>query len=190
MLRSRTINCGIGEQQLWCCKCDDVTQTYNATIRSAHNDVPNSLWYGSRRGTWEFRTFGYKTDAIINTQLKYLGKRTEPGLYIGITSTNAVIRHWIPYNIAQHQVYLTIKQSYQTAHYLLVLLSHTSNLLQNNHIQQRLIQYIIHYLDQIQLYWQLNCLLKYILIGLTVKECGYHSAPHIQSSSYGSILQN
>lgn len=61
-----------------------------------------------------------------------------------------------------HKQYsMNIKQSYKMAQYHLILLYHTNNLLQNNHLQQELIQQITRYEDQIQIYENFNCLLKY-----------------------------
>ena len=71
MLRLGTIDHGLGEQ-LWCCKCEDLTQKYDATVHSAHNEVPDFLWYGRRPSAWEFRTFRCKIKARINTCLKNL----------------------------------------------------------------------------------------------------------------------
>ena len=114
MLRLGTIDHGLGEQ-LWCCKCDDVTQKYNATLHSAHNEVHDYLWYGRRPSAWEFRTFGCKIEARINTHLKKLDERTEPGYYLGTTSTKAVIRYWIPEKPKQIQYCTTARfLEYQT----------------------------------------------------------------------------
>ena len=82
MLRVGTIDHGLGEE-LWCCKCEDVTQKYNATLHNAHSDIPDYLWYGRRPKVWEYRTFGCRVEAKLNIHLTKLAERTETGYFIG-----------------------------------------------------------------------------------------------------------
>ena len=63
MLRIGTVDHGLGDA-LWCCKCEDVTQKYNAIVHSAHGET---LWYGRKPSVWEFRVFGCKIEAKIGT---------------------------------------------------------------------------------------------------------------------------
>ena len=95
MLRMGQTDHGLGDI-LWCCKCEDTTQKYNAIVHSAHGEVPDFLWYGCCPNAWEFRVFGCKIEAKIGIDLKTLQERTEPGYYMGTTSTKSVIRYWIP----------------------------------------------------------------------------------------------
>ena len=86
---------GVGDK-LWCCKCEDVTQKYNATIHSAHNECLDTLWYGRQPCAWEFRVFGCKVEAKIGTHLAQLDPRSENGYFLGTTATKAVIRYFKP----------------------------------------------------------------------------------------------
>ena len=47
MLRMGQTDHGLGDK-LWCCKCEDTTQKYNAIVHSAHGEVPDFLYYGRR----------------------------------------------------------------------------------------------------------------------------------------------
>ena len=95
ILRLGTTDHCLGDQ-LWCYECEDVTQKYNKTLHSAYNEVPDFLWYRRCPSAWGFRTFGCKIEVRINMHLTNIDERTEPGYYLGTTSTKAVIRYWIP----------------------------------------------------------------------------------------------
>ena len=95
MIRVGTINHGLGEH-LWCLKCEDTTSKYNATIYSAINDISDFQWYGTRPSIVDFRIFGCKLEARINSSLQQLDARCEDRYYMGTTGTRAVIRYWRP----------------------------------------------------------------------------------------------
>ena len=95
MLRLGQMYHGLGDF-LWCCKCEDTTQKYNAIIHSSHGDIPDYMWYGRRPNAWGFRIVGCKFEAKIGTHLTTLQPRTEDGYYLGTTSTKPVIRYWVP----------------------------------------------------------------------------------------------
>ena len=171
-----------------------MTQKYNTTVHSAHNEVPDFLWYGRRPSAWEFRTFGCKIEARINTHLKKLDERTEPGYYLGTTSTKAVIRYWIPEKPKQIQYYTTARFfEYQT----LLLdgsLSPGSSITHKRPSPKQPPTTTINTTDHplcgsYPVILTLRLPPKNTSMGLTIKEYGYHNAPYIQMSSYGSIFQ-
>ena len=171
MLQLGTIDHGLGEQ-LWCCKCEDVTQKYNATIHSAHNDIPDLLWYGRRPSAWEFRTFGCKIEARINTHFKKLDERTEPGYYLGTTSTKLVIRYCLPDGLPSPGSSITHKQP-SPKYPPTIMINTTDHPLCGS--------------DPVILTIVLPP--QNTIMRLTIKEWGYHNAPYIQTSSYRSIFQ-
>ena len=93
MIRVGTIDHGLGDH-LWCLKCEGSTYKYNATVHSAHGDVPDFLWYGVRPAISDFRIFGCKVEARLNSQLAQLDDRTQPGYFVGTSATKSVIRYW------------------------------------------------------------------------------------------------
>ena len=95
MLRIGTVDHDLGDN-IQCCKCEDVTQKYSATVHSAHGEYPDTLWYDRQPCTGEFRVFGCKVKAKIGTHLAQLDLRSEDGFFMGTTTTKAGIHYLKP----------------------------------------------------------------------------------------------
>ena len=185
---------GLGDI-LWCCKCEDTTQKYNAIVHSAHGEVPDFLWYGRRPNAWEFRVFGCKIEAKIGIDLKILQERTEPGYYMGTTSTKSVIRYWMPSKPAaiqycttarffEHQTFLPNGQPSPGA--TLQSIQHPSDA----HPPFTTINSTDHpFHDSPPQIIHLSFPPKGTAIGITIEECEYHNMPYIRSSAYKSLFQ-
>ena len=186
MLRIGTVDHGLGDI-LWCCKCEDVTQKYNAIIHSARGECPDTLWYGRKPCVWEFRVFGCKIEAKIGTShLAQLEDRTESGYYIGTTATKAVIRYWMP---SKPRVinYCVIAKFYEyITHLPNGSLSPGSALTQGHPCPTPPSTTSINITDHpfIQsepFVFQMSLPPRGTCMGLSLEECEYHNLPYIKS---------
>ena len=193
MIRVGTIDHGLGDH-LWCCKCEDTTDKYNATVHSAHGEIPDFLWYGARPNIYDFRVFGCKLEARLNTQLQQLDPRTEEGYYLGTTATKAVIRYW------RHEDPTTI--NYCTTARFFEYTTHlpSGELSPGTKMTQKLapptppptttLDLTDHpFLSSPPQIIQFPLPPRGTSLGLTLKECPYHNLPYIASSSHRSPFQ-
>ena len=192
MLRVGQIDHGLGDI-LWCCKCEDTTQKYNATLHNAIDDLPDFEWYGRRPKASEFRIFGCKLEAKIGAHVGNLDERTEPGYYLGTTATKSVIRYWKPEKPYEIQYCTTARFFEHTT----VLpngqpspgssMQHPEATKQQPFTSINISDHPFHNSPPHVLRIQLPP--KGTTMGITIKICPYHNLPYIQSSTHGSPFQ-
>jgi hypothetical protein len=193
MLRIGTVDHDLGDK-IWCCKCEDVTQKYNATIHTAHNECPDTLWYERKPCAWEFRVFGCKVEAKIGTHLAQLDPRSENGYFLGTTATKAVIRYFKPEEPNTIHYCVTAK-FYEYITYLPNGQLSPGSALTQGHPQPPTptptsINITDHpFINSPPYIFTMALPLKDTCLGITLSECQYHNLPYICSSSHKCIFQ-
>ena len=193
MLRLGTIDHGLGDA-LWCCKCEDTTQKYNAIVHSAHGDLPDFRWHGQRPQAKNFRIFGCRLEAVIGQYVHTLEPRTETGYYLGTTSTKSVIRYWIPKKPREIQYCTTARFFEHKTHLPGGELSPGSRIMNDPDTTSQAKWTSINIADH-PFHKSVPHTIKFklppkgVTLGITIKDCQYHNMPYIQSSSYKSLYQ-
>ena len=192
MIRAGLFDSGL-PKSLWCFRVEDSTEKYNALYHTAIDDSPHYLWYNQRPHISNFRVWGCYIEAHLPPS-KSLETLTEPGYYMGITSTKAVIRYWHPNK--KSIGYCTTARFYEHNSIL-----PNGKLSSGSHLSQGLplTDEIINKTEVLTLDYRNHPLLesppetirlrlppKGTSIGLHIKTCPYHNLPYIFKSDITS----